>query len=138
MQCLAYNWSHIVTEIAHGIARLNSASALHQGHTSSSNQIGGARMKIMGVELAEPPLERTIRGARWLLSTLLVLAVITAVTGGNMHDVPKAGLQWLPMVALWTWGWDPFKQGPPAWILGVFAWIGSTVLTALVIHYFVR
>lgn len=126
-----------MTEIPHEIARLNSETVLHQGHKSSSHQIGNAGMKVLGIELVEPPLERTIRGARWLLTTLLVLAAITAVIGGNMQDVPKAGLHWLPMVALWTWGWDPFKQGLPAWILGVLAWIGSTLLTALVILVFV-
>ncbi|RMM39418.1 hypothetical protein ALQ79_200640 [Pseudomonas amygdali pv. lachrymans] len=95
-------------------------------------------MKVLGIELVQPPLERTLKGAKWLLSNLLVLAIITAVIGGDMHGVPNVGLQWLPMVALWTWGWDPLKQGPPAWILGVMAWIGSTVLTAVVIHMFVR
>lgn len=127
-----------MTEIFHEIARNNSESALHQGPKGSSYQIGGAGMKVLGIELVQPPLERTLKGAKWLLSNLLVLAIITAVIGGDMHGVPKVGLQWLPMVALWTWGWDPLKQGPPAWILGVMAWIGSTVLTAVVIHMFVR
>ncbi|SBW84476.1 membrane protein [Pseudomonas veronii 1YdBTEX2] len=129
--------ARIVTGKNHDLDTHISESTQRLGQKTFNHQHGSVGMKILGIELAVPPLERTIRGARWLISTIFVLAILTAVIGGDMHDVPKSGLHWLPMVALWTWGWDPLKQGPPAWILGVLAWIGSTALTALVIHIFV-
>lgn len=93
-------------------------------------------MHVLGIELTVPTRARNIQAIRWLFSALLLLGFITAFTGGKMHDVPRAGLQWLPMVALWSWGWDPLRQGPPSWIVGVVAWTLSTIFAAFVVHFF--
>lgn len=92
-------------------------------------------MVVLGVKLKVPTMERTAQAVRWLVSSTLLMLLVTAVTGGNMQDATKASLQWLPMAALWSWGWDPLRQGPSSWPLGVIVWVMSSIIVASVVHF---
>lgn len=93
-------------------------------------------MNILGIELTKPTRKRNIEACLWLVAYVLINWVITGLTGESMKEVPGTALVWLPHAVLWTFGWDPLRQGPPAWLIGAVLYIPSTHLAAIAIHAF--
>lgn len=89
-------------------------------------------MKILSIELQAPTPQRQYQALAYLGYYLGINFAICALTNGSIKAVIASAITCLPLLVLWTFGWNPFKQGFSSWVLGIVIFIPSAVVTNLI------